>query len=112
MKKTKNQLLGVTVDFTKNVWNFLFSGAWQDPFTHLVVFIDGIKDDQRRVPGDLKLGVGYRRSVVHHDHDVFRLGTHRGHIHWPAGPRTNMHVKIRRLTTQSYSPQPNIYTSA
>lgn len=58
------------------------------PFTNLVMFIYGVEDDQCRVPGDLKLGVGDRCTVVDHHHDVFRLRTYRRHIHRPAATQT------------------------
>lgn len=65
-----------------------------NPFANLVMLIGGVEDDQRRVSGDLKLGVGYRRAVVHHHHDVLGLGQHCRHIHRPGG--AGAHTRTQR----------------
>lgn len=79
------------------------------------MFIYSVKDDECRVSGDLKLGVGYRRSMVDHHHDVFRLGTHCSHVHGPAGVNvqihTNMHSQIRRWSGKKYGPQLEIMST-
>lgn len=58
------------------------------------MFIYGVQDDQRWVPGNLQLGVSHRRSMVHHHHNVFGLGADRGHIDRP----TETHPRTRRNT--------------
>lgn len=62
--------------------------------TDLVMFVDSVEDDEGGVFGDLKLGVGHRRPVVHHHYDVFGLRTHCRHVHRP-GWRTHNDQTVR-----------------
>lgn len=56
------------------------------------MFIYGVENDQRRVPGDLKLGVSHRCSMVNHHHDVFRLRAHCRDVHGPARTHKSTHA--------------------
>lgn len=57
------------------------------------MFIDGVEDDQRRVPGNLKLGVSYGRSMIHHHNNVFGLWTDCRDVHWST--RTSKKINYR-----------------
>lgn len=70
------------------------------PPANLVVLIDGVEDDQCGVAGDLELGVGDGRSVVHQHHDVFGLGADGGHVHWSAGTQTDWDQTLQNTQRQ------------
>lgn len=74
------------------------------PSPNLVVLVHGVEDDQRRVAGDLELGVGDGRSVVHQHHDVLGLGAHGGHVHRSAGTRAKHwdHILQNTLATITF----------